>query len=395
MLACPRDGSPAGRLRYERRPPTVTEKILPNSSSGTVALGKDRKGRTRDPGDMVSAQPAPFQAELQQHDYADLKRLIVQQGLLDKQLGYYVLNTVVRLTLLAASLAFLLVVDNFWLQLCNAAFLAFAFTQIGYLGHDAGHRQIFNGAGRNDLFGLMPSLLLGLSRSWWIDTHNQHHTNPNDLDLDPHTALPILAFSEEQARSKRGLLRFLVRYQSLYFFPILLLEGIGVRTASVQYLLRAEARHRVVEASLMVLHVALYLGLVFYALSVGQALLFILVHQALFGLYTGSVFAPNHKGMPIVDSDSQLDFVRRQVLTSRDVKAHPLTDFWYGGLNYQIEHHLFPSMPRNNLKKAQTIVRAFCEERSIPYRESSALQSNREILQYLHQVSAPLREARA
>jgi fatty acid desaturase len=367
--------------------------MLPNSASGTVAVGKDRKGRTRDRESMGSLQPASLQAE--QHDYADLKRLIMQAGLLDKQLGYYVFNTVLRLTLLAASLAFLLVVGNFWLQLLNAAFLAFVFTQIGYLGHDAGHRQIFNGAPRNDLFGLIPSLVLGVSGSWWIDTHNEHHANPNDLELDPHTALPVLAFSEEQARSKRGLLRFIVGYQSFYFFPILLLQGIGVRAASVQYLLRAEARHRVVEASLMVLHAALYLGLVFYALSVGQALLFILVHQALFGLYEGSVFAPNHKGMLTLDSDSQLDFVRRQVLTSRDVKAHPLTDFWYGGLNYQIEHHLFPSMPRNKLKKAQTIVRAFCAERSIPYRETGALQSNKEILQYLHQVSAPLREARA
>jgi len=109
----------------------------------------------------------------------------------------------------------------------------------------------------------------------------------------------------------------------------------------------------------------------------------------------GSVFAPNHKGMPLLDAGSQLDFVRRQVLTSRDVKGHPLTDFWYGGLNYQIEHHLFPSMARNKLKEAQVIVRAFCEERSIPYRESGALESHKEILQYLHEVSAPLREASA
>ncbi len=319
----------------------------------------------------------------------------MQAGLLDKHLAYYVLNTGLTLTLLAVSLAFLLLVENFWLQLLNAAFLAFVFVQFGFLGHDAGHRQIFNGAPRNDLFGLVPSLLLGLSRSWWIDTHNQHHTNPNDLDLDPHTALPIFAFSEEQAQSKRGLLRFLVRYQSFYFFPVLLLEGIGIRMASVQYLLRAEARHRVVEASVMVLHFVLYLGLVFYALSVGQALVFILVHQALFGLYNGSVFAPNHKGMPTLDSESQLDFVRRQVLTNRDIKGHPLTDFLYGGLNYQIEHHLFPSMPRSNLKKAQVIVRAFCEERSIPYRETGALQSTKEILQHLHQVSAPLRKATA
>jgi fatty acid desaturase len=350
-------------------------------------LRKDSKGRTQDRQGQGLLQPA----ELQQPDYADLKRLILQEGLLDKQLAYYVFNTILRLSLLAASLVFLFLVGNIWLQLLNAAFLAFVFTQIGFLGHDAGHRQIFEGAPRNDWFGLMPNLLLGLSRSWWIDTHNQHHTNPNDLDLDPHTALPVFAFSEEQALIKRGLLRSLIKYQSFYFFPVLLLEGIGVRTASVQCLLRADARHRVVEASLMVFHFALYFGLVFSALSVGHALLFILVHQALFGLYTGSVFAPNHKGMLVLDSDSQLDFVRRQVLTSRDVKAHPLTDFWYGGLNYQIEHHLFPSMPRNKLKKAQTIVRAFCEERAIPYRESSALQSNREILQYLHQVGAPLR----
>jgi len=286
-------------------------------------------------------------------------------------------------------------VESFWLQLLNAAFLAFAFTQIGFLGHDAGHRQIFNGAPRNALFGLAINLLLGISRSWWVDTHNQHHVNPNDLDLDPHTALPVFAFSEEQARSKRGPLRLLVGYQSFYFVPVLLLEGIGVRTASVRYLVGGKAKDQVAEALLMALHFVLYVGLLLYALSVWQALLFILVHQALFGLYMGSVFAPNHKGMPLLDSESRLDFVRRQVLTSRDVKAHPLTDFLYGGLNYQIEHHLFPSMPRNKLKKAQTIVRAFCEARSIPYRESSALQSHREILQYLHQVSAPLREARA
>ena len=338
---------------------------------------------------MDSLEPASLRAE--QPDYADLKRLIMQEGLLNKQPAYYVFNTVLMLALLVASLAMLFVVGNVWLQLLNAALLAFVFSQIGFLGHDAGHRQIFSGARRNDLFGLMPNLVLGLSRSWWIDTHNLHHTNPNDLDLDPHTALPIFAFSEEQALVKRGVLRFLVRYQSFYFFPVLLLEGIGVRTASVQYLLRAEARHRAVEASLMALHFALYLALVFSALSVGHALLFILVHQALFGLYTGSVFAPNHKGMPTLDSDSQVDFVRRQVLTSRDVKPSLVTDFWYGGLNYQIEHHLFPSMPRNNLRKAQPIVRAFCEERSIPYRETGALESNREILQYLHQVGAPLR----
>ena len=120
-------------------------------------------------------------------------------------------------------------------------------------------------------------------------------------------------------------------------------------------------------------------------------MLFIAVNQLLIGLYIGSTFAPNHKGMLMLDGKMKLDFLRRQVLTSRNVKSNPINDLVYGGLNYQIEHHLFPSMPRNRLKEAQEIVRPFCREHSISYYETGVIQSQREILQYLHHVSAPLR----
>src|SRR5205085_8841609 len=137
----------------------------------------------------------------------------------------------------------------------------------------------------------------------------------------------------------------------------------------------------------------LYFGLLLSRTNIWQVVLFTIVHQALFGLYLGSVAAPNHKGMLIIDKDSPLDFLRQQVLTARNVKAHPLTDFWYGGLNYQIEHHLFPSMPRTSLRKAQRLIKAFCDERAIPYYETSILQSYQEILQHLHHIGSPLRKA--
>jgi len=335
--------------------------------------------------------PATNPAVVNQRDYADLKRRIVAAGLLDKQPAYYAVNVATRLALLGASIAFLFLVDSFLLQLVNAAFMAFAFAQIGYLGHDAGHRQIFDGASRNSTFGLGINFLLGISRTWWVDTHNEHHVDPNSLDLDPHTALPVFAFSDEQARSKEGFLRRIVGYQGFYFVPVLLLESLGMRMASVQFLLSRDVKGKVWEASLMVLHFVFYFGLLFYVLAWWQALLFIGVHQAVLGLYLGSVFAPNHKGMPTFTSEDKLDFFRKQVLTSRNVVGNRIADFWYGGLNYQIEHHLFPSMPRNRLRDAQPIVRAFCEERGVPYTESGALRSNIEILQFLHQVSAPLR----
>ena len=70
-----------------------------------------------------------------------------------------------------------------------------------------------------------------------------------------------------------------------------------------------------------------------------------------------------------------------------------MTDFWFGGLNYQLEHHLFPSLARNQLKAAQATVRAFCQARAIPYHETSVWQAYRGILRHLHRVSAPLRQA--
>ena len=138
----------------------------------------------------------------------------------------------------------------------------------------------------------------------------------------------------------------------------------------------------------MSLHLAVYLGVVFALLEPVHAVLFIIVNQAVMGFYLGSTFAPNHKGMDMPDSSSRLDFLRRQVLTSRNIHPGIVNDYLYGGLNYQIEHHLFPAMPRNCLRDARDIVRPFCEERGIRYHETDSLQAQREILQYLKSMGA-------
>ena len=318
--------------------------------------------------------------------------MIKSQGLLDRQPAYYCYKILSTLGLLALSITILVIVDNSWINLANAAFLAFVFGQIGYLGHDAGHRGVFRSIRRNEILGLSVSFLISLSRTWWVTAHNQHHSTPNDLELDPHTLIPILAFSQESAASKPRFLRFMVGYQAFYFFPLLLLEGLGLRLASIQYLWkRRRAKYLVAEPLLMGLHFLLYFGLLFYFLSPWQVLGFVLVHQGLFGLYYGSVFAPNHKGMLIIDKNNPLDFLRTQVLTTRNVKPSLLADFWFGGLNYQIEHHLFPLMPRNKLGEARKIIKAFCRQHDISYHETGTVRSYREILAYLHWASAPAR----
>jgi fatty acid desaturase len=118
---------------------------------------------------------------------------------------------------------------------------------------------------------------------------------------------------------------------------------------------------------------------------------FILVHKAVWGVYMGSIFAPNHKGMPTFVGETELDFLRKQVLTSRNVKGGWFTNFALGGLNYQIEHHLFPGMPSVHLAKAQPIVEQFCKEKDIPYHATGLIQSWREALTELHAHGEPLR----
>ena len=325
-------------------------------------------------------------------EFAELPLRINEQGLLDRQPGYYSLKIISTAAMLVISLTVLMVVDNIWLQLVNAAFLAFIFGQIGYIGHDAGHLAICQSARGNRIIGYAASAFIDVSSSWWINVHNQHHRTPNNLDEDPHTLIPVLVFSKEQAERLQGIIRRTTAYQAFYFIPLLTMESMSMRWASTLFL---SGKNRPdswpIEAGLMVLHTALYCGLLIYALSPWQALAFALVHQALFGIYYGMVFAPNHKGMLILDPDNPLDFVRTQVLTTRNIKPNPMTDFLYGGLNYQIEHHLFTRMPRNKLGRARPIIRQFCKERGIPYYETGPIRSYREILSYLHEVSAVLR----
>jgi len=299
------------------------------------------------------------------------------------------------LALLALSVFLLFQLRPLWLLLLDAAFLAFVFTQLAYIIHDAGHRQILGSPRQNDIVMLLVGGLVGSSRSWWFESHNRHHSEPNNLDLDPNVALPILAFSEQQARERQGLLRMVTRFQAYYFFPLLTLEALGVRVAGIRGLLTGKSTYPLAEALGIGLHLLLYAALLFSALPVGQALLFILVNQGLAGLYMGLVFAPNHKGMLVADPANRLDFLQRQILSSRNIKPSPLVDFLYGGLNYQIEHHLFPTIPQNKLHAARTVVREFCDELSIPYHETSVGQAYWEVARYFHRMAAPLRQQRS
>ena len=328
-------------------------------------------------------------------EYAELSRIIKHRGLLRRRHGSYALKFALNTALMAVGWAVFGLLGPSWWQMFTAVFLALVFTQLAFIGHDAGHKQIFRGKRANDIVGYLHGALVGISYQWWVGKHTHHHTNPNHEDEDPDLDIPLLAFSVKQAADKRGALRWMAKYQAFLFFPLLVLEGLDLHVASVRAVLRREVKASVLETALLLVHIVGYLTAVFWVLSPLQAVVFIAVHQGLWGVYMGCSFAPNHKGMPVIAPGEKLDFLRKQVLTSRNIRGGWLTDFALGGLNYQIEHHLFPSMPRANLRHAQAHVRAFCAERGIPYHQTSAFGSYGQVLRHLHSIGAPLRAAHA
>ena len=343
--------------------------------------------------DASSTSPAHLSRHTGGSDFAALAHEIKQHGLLARRRGYYWTRIVLNLVVFAAGcVAFVLIGDSWW-QLVTAVFFAVMFTQLSFIGHDAGHKQIFRGRRANDTTGYLHACLVGLSYDWWVGKHSRHHANPNHEEHDPDLAMAALAFTRGQGAGTRGFLRWMARYQAFLFFPLLLLEGLNLHWSSLRFVWRGGGRARKLESFLLVVHVAVYLAAVFTVLSPGTAVAFVLVHQAAWGVYMGCSFAPNHKGMPTVAEGHQLDFLRKQVLTSRNVTGGRLVDFVLGGLNYQIEHHLFPSMPRPNLRRAQRVVERFCTGNGIAYAQCGLLRSYRFVLEHLHDVGAPLRQS--
>jgi fatty acid desaturase len=328
--------------------------------------------------------------------YAELKSRVEAAGLMSKRPGYYALMLITNAMLFGGTLWILMLVHSVWATALIAATLGVVSGQLGFQLHDSGHRQMFASRRLNTVIGIVTGNgLLGMSHGWWVDKHNRHHGNPNHIDLDPDIDIGVIAYSEEQAMAKRGLARWIVRHQASLFFLLVCGLAWTMHFKSVRFLVRTKERLRWVEAGVLCLHALAFPALLFLMVGPWRALLVIVIQKCVGGFYLASVFAPNHKGMPQIEKGGELDFLRSQVLTSRNVRSNPITDLLYGSLNYQIEHHLFPTMPRCNIRRAHKIVRDYCAEVGVPYHETSIYRSYREILSFLHEVGAPLRRAPA
>jgi fatty acid desaturase len=320
--------------------------------------------------------------------YRDLHRQLAAADLFETAIGYYLRMCALSYCLLAIGIVLVLALPaNPLGVLVAAVMLGIALVQIALIGHDAGHLAVFRTSSWNHALGLVCwSLTAGVGYWYWRDRHNRHHAHTNDVEADPDLGWTVLiAYEESQAAARRGWLRAITPYQAFIAAAFVPLMALAFRVESWVYALgHLRGSRRVVEVTLLSANLLLWTWAVRELGSPGLSLF--LLTQVVASGYLSFIIAPNHKGMPVWAAGVQLSFVERQVFSSRNLTSHPAWDLVFGGLNYQIEHHLFPRMARVHFRRAAAIVAPFCRTHGLPYEVASPPYAFGDIFIRAHRV---------
>lgn len=250
--------------------------------------------------------------------------------------------------------------------------LGLALCQLGGYMHDTAHMMVLKTKTMNDLVGTVCASALCMNYNAWRLKHAAHHAHPNQEGYDPDIDIPLFSFTRSRYESKTGLARLFRRHQAYLYFPLTLLLCYSFQFKNnVRYFAR---RLKSGIHAAIIGEIALYIGgfavwyvVPFILFDVRRALSTVIVLPLTAGFYIASVFAPNHKGMPIIAGNVRISFLEQQIITSRNIASNWFTDFLYLGLNYQIEHHLFPDCPRDKLKRLTPQIRELCRAYGLPF----------------------------
>ncbi|KAJ3173517.1 hypothetical protein HDU88_002603 [Geranomyces variabilis] len=293
--------------------------------------------------------------------------------------------------------------DSLFAVLASGALIALFWQQCGWLSHDSCHNQIFTSRLYNDAFGyVVGNMAQGFSISWWKHKHCTHHSVPNvhsgDPDID---TLPFLAWSEHALEgfadlSDNGLAKFFVAYQPILYFPLLSVARLNWAISSLSWNAHDMRKHgkvfptrSAVELATLSVHWVWWIGAGIYFLKPAYAAIWFATSQMICGVLLAAVFSVNHNGMPVYSKAeaNDINFYELAILTGRDVHTSTFNNWFTGGLNMQIEHHMFPNVPRHNLPYLTEHVKRICAKNGVPYHETSLIAGISEVVDRLAVVS--------
>jgi fatty acid desaturase len=244
-------------------------------------------------------------------------------------------------------------------------------TSIAMMAHEGSHRSFSKSPTRNALLVyLVFPLFGGLGALYWRHKHDrEHHAHPNVEGLDPDIRpFPFSSSRGGHEACGRKTRWFQRNFQRWLFWPMAVLMAIGMRRSSILHLARYHnKRERAwwIEVACMVGH---YTGWVVIPCLVWGPLVGLTLYFVLWGgvgVCLALVFAPAHMGLPIVREQNHE--WQHQLETTRNLEMPRWLSFFFIGLDYQVEHHLFPKIPHQNLPRAARITAAWCKRHGVTY----------------------------
>jgi fatty acid desaturase len=267
--------------------------------------------------------------------------------------------------------------------------LALVLAQFAFLGHDAGHGSLGHSRFLHTAVGqFCMTVATGLAFQEWYSRHRTHHQfcqfEPKDPDMDVDL---VVSLTEDSRRRKHALGRFFTRCQGISVWFLSLLFAHSQRHLS-QWGVLCEPRKFILDVAVLVLHFGLWWGLpLALGVSPGRVLLVYTLPLFFLGPYLAAIFWVNHVGMPLIAQLDEFSFLEHQAVTSRTVMNPKGMDWFFGGLNFQIEHHLYPQIPSFRLRHVQKIVRPTLEQAHIPYHAVSFFQAVRDIVAHFRFIA--------
>lgn len=319
-------------------------------------------------------------------DFEELTNTALKLGYFKPSVTFYVLN--IGQLILLEILAYVILVQfgTGWLPYWLSIFcLATVQAQAGWVQHDFGHLSVFKSAKLNHILHYyVMNVTKGASREWWNHLHNQHHAKPNVIDKDPDVRLDALFVVGEEipkkvAKERKKSMPF--NWQHKYFFVI------GPPLLFPLYFQIMVFRHSItrrkwLDLALMMTYYIRMMVLYIPILGVWGFLGFYFLVRCVESHWFVWVSQSNHIPMEIT-SDKARGWVPLQLYATCDIQKSWFNDWFTGHLNFQIEHHLFPRMPRHNLYKVAPLVESLCKKHNIPYRVKPIGVAFRDIIKSL------------
>lgn len=302
-------------------------------------------------------------------DFEELRHTAQKMKLFTPSICFFVLSILHIIFFEIMAYLILYVYGTGWVPfLASVICYSIVEAQSGWIQHDFGHLSVFNSSRLNHwVHQYLMCFTKGASCDWWNHLHYQHHAKPNVLYKDPDVRLEavfVLGETMPKRVAKDRPFSLPYNWQNWYFFII------GPPLLFPVYFQLMVFNHAITRRKWLDLTVMLMFYLKFFYLYsnmlgwavIGYYLAFRIVGSHWFVWVSQS----NHIPMEIED-DKERSWVPLQMYATCDVEKSFFNDWFTGHLNFQIEHHLFPTMPRHNLYKIAPLVRSMCQKHSIPY----------------------------